>query len=169
MRDDSKSPDALVPGDLQAEPVWEFVAEDEATGDETRIRPVSERPVRSLDGRLIGTQVRLRNGSLCWAILSNLSPDSPRKSQHFATLSLEKEGRWFHLARYFDADYETRGARHLADFLDVPVDQVFPISYDVSGFVEGNPNALRGSIVADPKDRLDAASLVELSLSDEGD
>jgi hypothetical protein len=169
VTDDSRTPDALVPGDLQAEPVWEFVTDDELTGDETSVRPVSERPVRSLDGRLIGTQVRLRNGSVRWAMLSNLSPDSPKKSQHFATLSLEKEGRWFHLARYFDADYETRGARQLADFLDLPVDQVFPISYDVSGFVEGNPRALRGSVVADPKERLDAASLVELSLSDVAD
>lgn len=93
MRDDSKSPDALVPGDLQADPVWEFVTDDELTGDETRVRPVSERLVRSLEGRLIGTRVRLRNGSLRWAMLSSLSPDSPKKSRHFATVGIEKDVR----------------------------------------------------------------------------
>lgn len=167
MTEDFKSADALSPADLRAEPVWEFVVSDELVGDETAVRPVSERPVRSLDGRLIGTQVRLSNGSLRWAMLSNLSADSAKKSQHFATLSVEEDGRWFHLARYFDADYETRGARHLAAFLDLPLDQVFPISYDLSGFVEGSPLALRGSIVAEPEERLDTASLIELSLSDE--
>jgi hypothetical protein len=57
----------------------------------------------------------------------------------------------------------------LAAFLELPVDQVFPISYDLSEIVEGNPMALRGSIAADPEEKLDTASLVELSLSEESD
>jgi hypothetical protein len=108
-----KRPDALRPPDLEAEPVWEFVTNDELNGDETRVRPVSERPVRSLDGRLIGIRVRLSNGSSRWAMLSNVSPGNAKKSRHFATLSIDKEGQWFHLARYFDADYATRGGASL--------------------------------------------------------
>ena len=58
------------------------------------------------------------------------------------TLRIHRDGAWFDLARYFDPDPVERGPEALAHFLGLPVDEVFPISFDVREYVEGQPPAL---------------------------
>ena len=107
-----KTVEQLTVVDLKEHPVWEY-----SVAGRTWVFPVTELPVDSLRNRLVGTQVRLASGVEAWALLSNISLDDPLVTQHFLTALIEKSGAWFGLARYFDVDYEKRGATQLATFL----------------------------------------------------
>src|SRR6266404_9699308 len=106
MIENIKSVESLTVADLQAHPVWEWLNDDEI-GD-TMMQPVEELPVESLDNRLVGTQIRLANGSQVWALIGNFDVSNPRSTQHFLTLSIEHDGKRFHLARYHDVDFAAR-------------------------------------------------------------
>ena len=106
-RRQSKPVHLLQVSDLQANPVWQFVASD--VPDETYVRPVAGIPVDKLMGRIVGTQVLLANGGRVWALIGNVHPDDPRFTEHFVSLSFECNGQWFHLARYHDFDYVEHG------------------------------------------------------------
>ena len=80
------------------------------------------------------------------------------------TISIERKGRWFHLARYHDADYAERGPQALARFLGLAVDDIFPISYDVRRFVKGNTAGLKGSISKEPRVRLTRAQIIDMAV-----
>lgn len=69
-------------------------------------------------------------------------------------ISLKKGDEWFHLARYFDSEYGRYGPEQLAGFLGLPVDEVFPISYDISLIAEGNEDVLKGQFHSEPLERL---------------
>ena len=163
----SKIIDRLTVQDFSKHPVWRFENNDAENPNDRRVRPVLELPVKSLTGCLIGTQFLLRNGTNKWAVLSNITVTNPRKSKHFLAAWIENHGKWFELARYFDVDYKRRGPQQLALFLDMLVDEVFPISYDVSPFVQGNVDALRGQIEKDPKEKLTEDQIIALTLADE--
>jgi len=94
-------------------------------------------PVDSLDNRLVGAQVRLANGSLVWALIGNLDVGNPRATQHLLTLSIERNGERFHLARYHDSGFPAEGPEALARCLGLHVDDVFPITLDVRRYVRG--------------------------------
>ena len=149
--------------DVQEHPVWEFIS-DEGVSPDTAVRPVPNHPVRDLKGRLLGTQVRLRNGTYHWAILSNISLDSLRETRHFLCVSIEKNGRWFHLARYHDVDYEERGPAGLAGFLGLSISEILPIEYDISALAVGDPSVLKGTIPREPEERLSLDELVRMCL-----
>jgi hypothetical protein len=85
MTENIKPAESLTVADFQAHPVWEFLNDDEI--GETMVQPVEKLPVETLDNRLIGTQVRLANGSLVWALIGNFDVTNPRATQHFLTLS----------------------------------------------------------------------------------
>ena len=93
----------LTVSDLSRFPVWEYV-----TAGDTAVKSVGDLPVESLQDRVVGTRVQLANGDRLWAIMSGVSLRDPRSTRHFLTLSIEKDGGWFHLARYFDVDYAAR-------------------------------------------------------------
>ncbi|HTU66679.1 MAG TPA: hypothetical protein VMF52_12060 [Steroidobacteraceae bacterium] len=151
----------LRPVDLETNPVWEF---DLGEGsDETAICPVADVPVGHLEGRFVGTRVVLVDGQQVWAILGNVTPDDHRLTQHFLMLSIERNGTWFHLARYHDHDYERNGPAALAVFLDREISSVFPISYDIRDVVAGGV-ALRGEIRAEPSERLSRSELIALAV-----
>jgi len=78
----------------------------------------------------------------------------------FLTASVWTGERWFHLARYHDITYQRDGPAALAAALGRTVAEVFPIAYDVTDIVDGEPAALRGEIVAEPKERLPRAQLI---------
>lgn len=149
--------------DVQKHPVWEFI-NDETHAPDSAVRPVGTLPVNDLDGRLVGTKIKLHNGSRHWAILGNFSLKKPRTTKHFLTVSIEKDGRWFALARYHDVDFEERSPAQLAKFLGHPFTEVFPMEYDLSYVVEGEPSVIIGNIPEIPDERLTGDQLIELPL-----
>ena len=102
-----KPVESLTVADLRANPVWKYANNDEM--GETSVRPVKKFPVANLAGKIIGAQVRLSSGLAVWALIGNINSNNKRLNKHFLTLSLERDGKWFHLARYHDFDFDTRG------------------------------------------------------------
>lgn len=154
--------ESLTVAHVKAHPVWEFINDDQA-GD-TLVRPVSQLPVMDLDGRLVGCEVTLASGTLVWSLLGNIDVNSPRSTEHFVSVSIFSAGGRFYLSRYHDLGYATNGPAQLAAFLDLKVNEVFPIHYDVSAYARGNAAALRGAIRSSPRERLSRSELIGLAL-----
>ncbi len=152
----------LTTEDLATHPVWNYL--EDRRGNVV-VSPVLRLPVPSLKGRLVGCQVTLSNGQRQWADLSNIDLHNEKATSHFLTLSITKNGKWFHLARYFDADYARRGPSALSAFLELPVQEIFPISYDISPFVRQAVIPTSGVIPAEPPVRLSEEELTRLSLA----
>ena len=167
MSSQTKRVEALTVADFKRFPVWTFTNNDEEL-EGMGVRPVRKTPVKSLDGCIIGTHVRLANGAFVWATLCNIDPVSPHSTQHFLTLSICRNSRWFHLARYHDLDRNERGPKALAAFLELPVDEVFPISYDISQYCIGESAALVGLIEKEPRERLTRAQVIALAVRRRG-
>jgi hypothetical protein len=157
-----KKAELLTTADLQQAPVWEFVNDDEL--GETAMRPIKKLPVKNLAGRLVGTEVRLANGSKVWGLLGNVKVANPKLNEHFITLSVERDGTWFTMARYHDIERNEHGPQALAEFLGLRVDEVFPISYDISRFSLGDPAALVGTIEKEPREKLTRAQIIGLAV-----
>jgi hypothetical protein len=154
---------SLTAGDFTKFPVWRFTDSD--TPDETYVTPVRDLPVRNLSGCVVGTPIRLANGTDVVGILSNLDPQDPRATENFLTLSVFREDHaLFHLARYHDFDASQHGPSALAAFLGLELNAVFPISYDVSQAVSGIPTVVCGVINAEPSERLSEDELMTLAV-----
>jgi hypothetical protein len=147
--------------DLERYPVWESVPDRQL---DATVFPVTELPVSRLADRVVGTRVRLANGQDVWAILLYLDAKDAWKNEHLARLRVERNGHWFDLARYWDLDFSRNGPEALASFLGLSEDEVFPISYDVSKYVEGDPSALVGSFLKEPRQRLPEAEIIRLAV-----
>jgi hypothetical protein len=152
MIENIKPVESLTVADFQAHPVWEWLNDDEI-GD-TMMQPVEELPVENLDNRLVGTRVRLANGSRVWALIGNFNVTNPRATQHLLTLSIEHEGKRFHLARYHDVGFPEEGPQALARFLGLHVDDVFPITVDVRRYVRADPEDLTAVVLKEPQEKL---------------
>jgi hypothetical protein len=142
----------LVPADFQEFPIWTF----EGSGNEdVLLRPVTKWPVTDLGGSVAGAEVTLANGSKVFATFGNVFPDDPRATRHLLALSVAlPNGKWFNLARYFEPTVRIFGPTHLAQALGLPVEAVFPISYDLRALIVGKEEALQGTILAEPQERL---------------
>jgi hypothetical protein len=162
MNENIKPVESLTVADFEAHPLWEFLNDDEI--GETMVRPVEKLPVESLDNRVLGFQVRLANGLQVWASIGNFDITNPRATQHFLILSIERSGKWFHLARYQDVDFTSRGPEALARFLGLGVDDIFPISVDVRRYVRGNPAALTAIVLKEPQEKLTHAELTAMAV-----
>ena len=163
MSENTKSAGSLTVTDLAITPVWEFTNGEGV--DELLVRPVCKLPVPSLTGKIIGTRVGLSNGSYRWALIGNIDATNPRMTEHFLTLSLERKGRWFGLARYHDHDFADRGPEALSGFLGLQVDDVFPIAFDVRAYALGHAESLEGSIRKEPRERLSRAEIIAMAVS----
>jgi len=152
MIENIKPVESLTVVDFEAHPVWEFLNDDEI--GETFVRPVEKLPVDCLANRVLGTQVRLANGLQVWASIGNFDVINPRATQHFLILSIERSGKWFHLARYQDIDFTARSPEALARFLGLHVDDVFPITVDVRRYVRGDSKALIAIVLKEPREKL---------------
>jgi len=144
--------------DLRMNPVWKFTNRE--TSDETAVKPARRLPVSTLDGHVVGTQVRLANGARKWAMLSNLDVHYTHLTEHFLTLSIFHRRQWFHLARYHDFDRRECGPEALCRFLGLKLAEVFPLSYDVRKYVRGAPSAGAGQIRAKPRRKLTHAEII---------
>jgi hypothetical protein len=132
--------------------------------DETWVAPLKARRSSGLAGMVVGTRVRLADGRSRWALVGNVDVEDLRRTEHFLTLSLFVGGRWFTLARYHDLGVATRGPRALAAALGRPVDQVFPIAYDLRSCVRGDFPALTGGVNREPRERLSRPALIALAV-----
>jgi hypothetical protein len=164
-RMDAKPVDDLTPDDFARFPVWEFDTDGESLPgrDETWVVPVADLPVASLSGRVVGVALRL-GGRDEVGLLGNIDLADPRSSQEFATLSVWRGGRWFHLARYFDPYRDRSGPRQLAELLGLAVADLFPIRYDLSGVAVGHPESVQGRFEAEPAVRLTRTERIALAL-----
>jgi hypothetical protein len=158
---DGKSIEDLTAEDLDRHPIWAFVNDDT---NELLVQPVTNIPVGDLTGRVVGAHVRLACGRRVRAVLGNVDLSNPRLTQHFLTLSLECDGRWFHLARYHDPDRDRHGPDALARFLGLGLSEVFPIEYDVRPHADGTPGAAFGTISAEPSEKLSRAEIIALAV-----
>lgn len=152
-----KPVDSLELADLEAHPIWAF-----CTGDVCDVHWVKKVPVRDLAGKLVATEVCLANGTKAWALIGNVQPGDARLTAHVLTLSVLKDNVWFRLARYHDYDYNERGPAALALFLGLSVDEVFPISYDITRYVLGDPGGLSGTIQKEPLEKLTESQLITM-------
>jgi len=162
MIENVKPIDSLVAADLQAHPVWQYTNREGA--DETFVRPVARVPVGNLNGRVVGTQVLLAGGQRVWALIGNVDPVNSRMTEHFLTLSIERDARWFTLARYHDLDRTENGPHALARFLGLSIEEVFPISYDIRQYVNGEAAALSGYIHEEPRERLSRTEIIRMAV-----
>lgn len=126
------------------------------------VKPLSKLPVRDLDGCLIGTQVTLANGQKVDALIGNIKSRDAKRTQLAITVALFKGAQKFDLDRRFDPDYSRCGPAALSRFLNLTVNEVFPISYDLTEFSEGTIEALKGKIENAPKLVLEPEQLLEL-------
>jgi len=158
----SKLVSAIRIADLKKNPVWQFSKDDRDA--DLHVRPVRRLPVDSLRGKLIGTVVSLANGARVWALISNLDSTNAKLNDLFATLYFEKNGKWFHLARYFDVAYRRRGPGALAKFLGLSIREVFPISYDTRHLVRGKAAHLKWMVLKEPRIRLTSEKIMDLAV-----
>ena len=105
--------------------------------------------------------MRLANGDRPWSEMMNIDFSSPFQTEQFLALSIYN-GRWIHLARYFDPTFEREGPAALAAALNLPIDDVFPITYDIRPHCWGNPLSLTGVIESEPRKRLTDSELMNL-------
>lgn len=161
---EAKKVDALTVADFERCPIWEYIYDEVNFDDETWVQAVNERPVSDLTNRVIGVKVRLHSGIPKWAELDNIDLGNHLATTQFMGISLEHEGRWVHLARYFDVTYDRDGPDALASTLGLPLDEVFPIFYDISELAIGPENILINSIPAIPEMRLSEQELLKLSM-----
>ena len=160
-----KPVNGLTPKDFLETPIWESVDDCEENAPyETYMRAVAEIPVVSLACRIVGVKLILSNGESLFGILGNVDLDNPIKTKHFLTITVFKHGKTFNLARYHDVDYDQNNEDALASFLELEVDSVFPIRYDISGVALGHSDCLSGSIPREPKLRFTEDDLIKLAL-----
>jgi hypothetical protein len=157
-----RSIDTLSIDDIRQTPVWRFVSSRK--DGETALAPVRKLPCKDRNGIIVGTQFELADGTKVWAMVGNVDPTNSRLTEHFLTISIESNGRWFHLARYHDHDYEQRGPAALATFLERSVDSVYPLSFDLTGFVEGDHDSLRVTVPKEPNERLTRSEIIALAV-----
>ena len=152
---------SLQVSDLQRYPVWESIIDTEP---DVTVFPLTRLPVDSLSGRIAGTHVRLGCGQQAWAMILYADTQDPRKNEQFVQLDIERDGQWFFLSRYWDADYERNGPQALAQFLGMELDDVFPIAWDVSRYAKGHPAALSGLILKEPRERLPQDEIIRMAV-----
>ena len=153
--------------EFKRDPVWEYDLkyEDAPGRDETWANPVGDLPVSDLGNRVVGTSVRLANGQTVFATLSNVSLNNARSTEHFLFLSIMKsDGSVFHLSRYHDSDHKQNGPSALADYLGLPLKDVFPLEYDISDIAVGLPEVLSRQVNATPAERLSREALMKLAM-----
>lgn len=162
---DVRTPGQIGPKVLERHPVWEFLNEDEHPKGDTAMRPVTRLPVTDLGGTVFGTTVTLADGTRCPAMIGDLDVRSKKYRHHFRSLTIFAKGKRFHLAKYFQAWYETKGPDGLARFLGKRKKDVFPIAYDLSALVKGPKDVVRGTFEVKVSDPIPRAKLMDIIIT----
>jgi hypothetical protein len=157
-----KKVEELSPKDLEKYAIWQYVSSEEI--EDVVVKPIIRIPVKDLKNKLVGTKIGLANGDQVWGLIGNCNVSNPLFTEHFITISILKNEKWFVLARYHDFDYLDHGPKALAEFLDLNVDSVFPITYDISRYVKDESSALSGQILKEPREKLTRAEIIALAI-----
>lgn len=147
--------------DLERHTIWQYTPSGTA---DVCVKPVTRVPADRLVNRLVASRVTLGNGQRRWALFGSVTADQPRLNQHLMSIGILGNDAWFHLARYYEFDRETRSPQALAEFLGLKIVDVFPISYDLRESVRGTAEALVGTMLAEPVERLTREQIFELGL-----
>jgi hypothetical protein len=158
-----KAFDKLEIPDFEKHPVWQIVEDDKYSS--LMLNPVKKLPVEHLENRIVGTKVALADGTITWAILSNISATEKLRNTHFLNASINCNGSWFDLARYHDSDFERRNGDVLAKKLGKSIEQVFPIVFDVSSIVSGEKSVLKDEINYLVRDQLTMSELISMAVN----
>lgn len=156
-----KTVDQITVSDLKKWPVWEFCNDD--IPDETAMSPIKQLPVDHLNGRVVACEMTLANGNQIIGSISNIDVRNLRATQQFLFVVIHKDDKKFPLARYFDSDPKHSPAE-LAKFLKLSINDVFPISYDISKFVKAPMDIVKGQIPAVPYEKLSREELLQLTM-----
>jgi hypothetical protein len=155
-----KAIDRLSQTDLEKHRLWRFVSN---RGD-FEITPVKKLPCTDLRNKVASTPLKFADGTICWGLVGNFDAEDPQANEHFITLSLLHNGKWFHLARYFDFDYAERGPEAMAAAFAKPIASIFPISGSLEGLVLASPRDLQFSVSAKPSVILTLDKLMEMAV-----
>ncbi len=142
VTDEVKAVTDVTPDDFSAHPVWQYCVASNSDG--VGLIPVLDLPVESLDERVVGTQVRLANGQLIWAVLFGLDSFSPVFNERDVGISFLVEGKRVMLGRAWERDLPGHGIGNLCAALKLLESDIFPITFDVSHLVFGDKSSLRG-------------------------
>jgi hypothetical protein len=153
MRKIEKSISDIIVSDIKRYPIWEYFYDDIRCYDESWVRPVEKIPVDALDNRIIGIQVRLANDEYHWAIIEDIYLENEILTRHLISLDIFYHDKWFPLSTH-GIDYHRYGPQQFADFLGLPMDKVFPISYDFTNLVSYSNSQTIGKIQKEPIERL---------------
>lgn len=162
MIENVKPIDTLSLADIEKNSVWQYVSNRNTS--EVCVKPVKKVPAASSSGKVIGAQVVFASGAKVWALIGNIDTENPSLTEHFITLSIERGGVWFSLARYHDHDFSERGPDALAQFLGMKVDSIFPIVVDVRKYLQGNPDALVFEVLKEPKIKLSREEIIAMAV-----
>jgi len=153
--------DLLSIADMERHPVWKFSNDDH---HDTSVYPLNEYPVINTGGVLFTTQIRFANEKLFWAIIGNVHSENVLATEQFLALSIVHNDKKLPLARYFDPTFARLGPESFAKLLNYSVDDVFPISYDISKYVIAPEEITKGKILKEPKQRLSKDELMKMVL-----
>jgi|SRR5580698_1385171 hypothetical protein len=140
---DIKYSNKLTIQDFKEFPVWEFTSKHEhiRPDGELVVIPVRNLPVSSLDGRFVGTEVKLASDCFLMAVLLGINLVKPKP---ISEMVIYRANETFMFRRNAPG---VSGPEQLAQFLRLRLEDVFPISYDISQFAIGDAGAIKGEIL----------------------
>ncbi len=148
--------------DIGAGAVWKYASHASEDG-EIWVERVSNLPARSARGLVFGTTVKLANGVKLKALIGNVFSHNAELTRHLLTLTVVDGVRRFNLARYHDATYEQNGPHKLSEFLGLPQGEVFPVEYDLTGLVDGDPDVIKGRLSDVVENKISRISLARMA------
>ena len=171
----AKPCDKLTPSDLEKFPVWTFDLGNEGVSgrDETWMVPVKKLPVTTLSNCGCKANATLACGRKVDAMVWSVDLKSIRQTQQFIAISFWFKTKRWNLSRYYELERpfvdekgfrETHAPADLALKLGLEINEVFPISYDLSRYAVGIPETVRGQILVEPIEKLDLKQRIALSL-----
>ena len=143
-------------------PVWEW---DLEVDDDAALFPIQDYPVSYLEGRIIGVPCYLNNGAIINCVLSAIEIGSPHKTDQFLSLTAMVNETKIQLQRYFDVGASEDPGKVFADNIGIPVDDVFPIKWDVQKYVTKGTRGRSGTITRFPAMRLNEQQRMYLIFS----
>ncbi|HEX4141255.1 MAG TPA: hypothetical protein VHY09_12970 [Candidatus Methylacidiphilales bacterium] len=167
----AKPADKLTPSDWKKYPVWTFDLDNESAPgrDETWMVPAKKLPVSDLRNCGCRANARLASGREIDAVLWNIRLQSDPKEEelwkNFARLQISKGSSPFVPKLQYSVwvrdrwwvsendggfmslvDFKKRNASDMANALGETLDEIFPISYDISALASGPAAVVKGKI-----------------------
>jgi hypothetical protein len=147
--------------DFMKYPVWEW---DLRSDTDCTIKSIDKYPVSEMSNRIVGTYCKTNSNDEIFCVISNIDLEDPKATDLFITISVMEEDREFYLARYFDVDYDRNGPESLSKWLNKKMEDIFPISWDISKIVSGKSIVKRGIINSIIKNKLTEEEIMKFSL-----